>query len=267
MSVVPAIEPRARPSDRSGVVFDLQRAALRDGPGIRTTVFLKGCPLRCRWCHNPESQRFEPQTGKAGKHYGRTMRVGEIMDVVLRDRAYYESSGGGLTISGGEPTAQYEFCRALLQAARTNGIHTCLDTSGHLEPERFRALAPWVDCFLFDFKAADDAAHRALTGVSNKWILENLAWLGETGAALRLRCPVVPGVNADDAYFAALKAWVPRLKGLQAVDLLPYHAIGNAKYADVGMPLPELCTHVPDDVEKQRWKDALADLPVEVTVG
>lgn len=251
----------------SGVVFDIQRAALRDGPGIRTTVFLKGCPLRCRWCHNPESQRFEPQTGKGGKRYGRTMSVGEIMDVAVRDRAYYEASGGGLTLSGGEPTAQYDFCRALLVAARANGLHACLDTSGHLEPEKFRAIAPLVDCFLFDFKAADDATHRALTGVSNKWILKNLAWLGETGAALRLRCPVIPGVNADGAYFAALKAWIPLLKGLQGVDLLPFHAIGNAKYADVDMPLPPLDTHVPDDAEKQRWKDALAGVGVEVTVG
>lgn len=255
------------PAEISGIVFDIQRAALHDGPGIRTTVFLKGCPLRCKWCHNPESQSFEPQTGKGGKHYGSRMTAADVMRTVVRDRVFYETSGGGMTLSGGEPTAQYDFCRALLVCARQERIHSCLDTSGHLEPKRFREIAPLADCILFDFKAADDCQYRALTGVSNNWIQENLAWLGESGMALRLRCPLVPCINDSTEYFAALREQAARLKGLKGIDLLPYHTIGNSKYADVGLKLPLLDTHVPTDEDKNRWRGELEGVAAEVTVG
>ena len=248
-------------------VFNVQRCSVHDGPGLRTTVFLRGCPLRCAWCHNPESQRFEIQTGKGGKRYGQVMRADEVMQTVTRDRAYYESSGGGMTISGGEPTAQYAFCRALLVLAKKEAIHACLDTSGHLEPERFAALAPLVDLYLFDFKAADSDGYKCLTGISTKWIQTNLAFLEKTAAPVRLRCPLVPGVNDTPEYFTALRAQAKRLKGLQGIDLLPYHDIGNTKYADVGMPLPDLKTKTPDEEQKEHWLKELDGIGVEATMG
>jgi pyruvate formate lyase activating enzyme len=163
-------------------VFDIQRGALHDGPGIRTTVFLKGCPLRCAWCHNPESQAFAPETGRSGKTYGRRLSVDEVMAVVRRDARFYAASGGGLTVSGGEPTAQYVFCAALLAAARAEGFHTCLDTCGALDWPRLDALRPHVDVFLFDYKATAPDRHRALTGVPPELPHANLRRLLAAGA-------------------------------------------------------------------------------------
>lgn len=253
--------------DPKGIVFDIQRGALRDGPGIRTTVFLKGCPLRCVWCHNPESQSLTPQTGQSGKIYGREMSVSEIMTVVCRDKIYYKNSGGGLTLSGGEPTVQYDFCVALLKQARAEGIHTCLDTSGHLEPSRFQALAPLVDLFLFDYKATGEKRHLDLVGKGDHWISANLGWLGNYHGHLRLRCPMVPDVNDQPEHFAAIRELVKRLPYLEGIDVLPYHEIGSSKYEDLEMKPPALSTHVPDEDDKNRWRAALLNIPVPVTVG
>jgi pyruvate formate lyase activating enzyme len=230
-------------SDITGTVFDIQRGALHDGPGVRTTVFLKGCPLRCLWCHNPESQAFEPETGKSGKVYGRTMTVAEVLATVLRDRRYYATSGGGLTISGGEPTAQFAFCTALLAAARAEGIHTCLDTCGAFSADRLTVLRPLVDTWLFDYKATGFAHHRELTGVDNTRILANLRALLESGADVRLRCPLVPGVNDTPEHRGAIHALATEFPHL-AVDELTYHTWGEAKYDDLGRPRPQIaCTH------------------------
>ncbi|MBC2600406.1 glycyl-radical enzyme activating protein [Puniceicoccus vermicola] len=222
----------------SGIVFDIQRASLHDGPGLRTTVFLKGCPLRCAWCHNPESQKREPQVGRSGKLYGKRMSVDDVMDVVRADRSYYESSGGGMTVSGGEPTVQFEFCRALLQAARNEGIHTCLDTCGQVSRERLEELLPWVDLFHFDLKHWNAAGHRQWTGVDGRLIQQNLDWLLEQGARIHLRCPIIPGVNDDAEHAAFLDRW-ERHPGIEYLERLPYHSIGNAKYEDLGMAVPQ----------------------------
>lgn len=224
-------------NEPTGIVFDLQRGALHDGPGIRTTVFLKGCPLRCAWCHNPESQAFAPQTGRSGKVYGRRMTVAEVMAVVRRDRAFYASSGGGLTLSGGEPTAQFDFCRGLLVAARAEGIGTCLDTCGQTPWEKLSELAPWVDVFLFDYKATGAETHRRLTGVDGGLIQGNLERLLARGARVVLRCPLVPGANAGPEHEAAIDDWARRFPGLE-VERLSYHSWGEAKYRDLGMEAP-----------------------------
>lgn len=223
----------------SGVVFDIQRGALHDGPGVRTTVFLKGCPLRCLWCHNPESQAFEPETGRSGRVYGRTMSVDEVMQPVVRDRRYYACSGGGLTLSGGEPTAQFDFCAALLRAARAHGIHTCLDTCGAFPACRLDVLRPLVDTWLFDYKATGAERHRELTGVDNARILANLRALLESGADIRLRCPLVPGVNDTPEHRDAVRALAAAHPAL-AVDEMAYHAWGEAKYDDLGRPRPRI---------------------------
>ena len=243
-------------SPASGVVFDIQRAAIYDGPGLRTVVFLKGCPLRCSWCHNPESQAAEPETGKSGKCYGRRMTVAEVMEQVRADIGFYETSGGGLTISGGEPTVQFEFCRALLKAARSEGIHTCLDTSGVVLRERLAQLAPSVSLFLYDYKATGSDLHRKLTGIGSLIPHENLRFLLSKGASVRLRCPLVPGVNDSAEHLAAIGSLMREFPTMEA-DIMPYHATGNLKCADLGMRQPELRTQPPEAEDFGRWRDGI----------
>jgi pyruvate formate lyase activating enzyme len=243
-------------NDTTGIVFDLQRGALHDGPGVRTVVFLKGCPLRCVWCHNPESQAFVPEIGCSGRIYGWVTTVSEIMEVVRRDARYYAASGGGLTVSGGEPTAQYSFCADLLSAAKADRIHTCLDTCGALDWPRLDALRPSVDVFLYDYKATDSARHRALTGIEPDLPFANLARLQEVGATVRLRCPLVPGVNDDLEHLAAIAELGRRFPRL-AIDLMPFHEVGVGKYDDLGRPRPRLSTHVPSPAETAAWLDLL----------
>jgi pyruvate formate lyase activating enzyme len=222
-----------------GIVFDIQRASLHDGPGLRTTVFLKGCPLRCAWCHNPESQTLPPQRGKSGKVYGREMSREEVMATVLADRSYYQSSGGGLTLSGGEPTVQYAFCHALLQAAREEGIHTCLDTCGQVPTDRLLALLPLVDLFHFDWKLSAPDPHREWTGVDGELIGRNLRCLIGHRARIILRCPIIPGINDDPAHAKTLAEWEAH-PGIEALERLPYHPIGEAKYTDLCLDRPRL---------------------------
>ena len=225
---------KAAGATQSGIVFDIQRGALHDGPGLRTTVFLKGCPLRCSWCHNPESQSVSPQTGRSGKQYGAPMTVAEVMRVVLADRSFYAQSGGGVTLSGGEPTVQFDFCKALLQAARQAEIHTCLDTCGHCPPERLLELLPLVDLFHFDWKLSGSPEHRKWTGVDGDRIRSNLDLLIEHGARIILRCPLIPGVNDDPFHGAVIERWASH-PGIESVERLPYHSSGLAKAEDLGL--------------------------------
>lgn len=243
-------------NDPAGIVFDVQRSAMHDGPGIRTTVFLKGCPLRCAWCHNPESQNLAPETGRSGRIYGREMRVSEVMAIVRRDKPFYAASGGGMTVSGGEPTQQYEFCAALLAAARAESLHTCLDTCGGVDWPRLEQLMPHVSLFLYDYKATAPEEHRALTGVDNRLIQENLRRLLAAGAAVRLRCPLLPDVNATPAHLAAIAALGREFPAL-AIDLMPYHATGESKYDDLDQTRPVLPTHIPTAEEITAWAEAL----------
>ncbi len=264
-----------------GIVFDIQRASLHDGPGIRTTVFLKGCPLHCAWCHNPESWNMQPQlmfdAGKcvsclscvtscamgvhdaiqdrhsmdltkctgcgncvdecvtgALKLSGRVMNVNEVLDQVLADKRFYNNSEGGLTVSGGEPMVQFVFLLELLKAARKAGIHTCIETSGYAEQDKFAALLPYVDLFLFDCKHTDDQAHRQYTGVSNKKILNNLDFLCRSEAKVLLRCPIIPGINDTNAHITKVAALTKKYPSLVGVELLSYHDLGRCKWAQLG---------------------------------
>ena len=219
-----------------GIVFDIKRGGTKDGPGIRTSVFLKGCPLRCAWCHNPESQ--SPQIQKAvttDEVCGSEMSADEVMEEVRRDKVFYASSGGGVTFTGGEPTMQFDFLMELCTAAKAEGIRVAVDTCGFAPCERFFTLLPVVDLFLYDLKCMDSARHEKLTGVPNELILENLKVLDSAGAKTWIRCPVVPGLNDSAADLLAVRNFVAGLLHVEKVDMLPYHPIGLEKYAKFGM--------------------------------
>lgn len=228
-------------------IFDIKRFAVHDGPGIRTTVFMKGCPLRCWWCHNPESQSIQPVTvevqrklnGKslvASKTYGEHIEMSQLMDTVLRDRHFYEESGGGVTFSGGEPMMQIQALEALLKLSKENGLHTSVDTSGFGRKDHFESIAGYTDLFLYDLKNIDSDLHREHTGVDNKLILSNADYLLDNGARVIFRIPVIPGINTPEEEMQRIFSFVEERKGkLEEVHLLPYHKIAESKYARLKM--------------------------------
>ena len=264
----------------TGTIFDVKRFAVHDGPGIRTTVFFKGCPLRCRWCHNPESQRLRPEPmAGANRRYcsllsngdpnvvGRVVTVEAVMREVEKDVVFYDESGGGVTFSGGEPLQQPHFLRALLEASRERVIHTAVDTSGFVPWPHLESICERVDLFLYDLKLMDDEAHRHYVGVSNDLIKENLRRLHDRGASIILRIPLIPGITDTEANLAQLTPFIAGLPGIRAVHLLPYNPIGEEKYErlDKPNPLDRLQTQ-PDEV-LAAIRDSVASLPTEVKIG
>ena len=241
----------------TGVIFDIKRGGVKDGPGIRTSVFLKGCPLRCAWCHNPESQLVQPETAADGTVCGRAMSVDEVMSEVLPDIPFYAASSGGMTLTGGEPLAQPDFALALAQTAKAAGIHVAFDTCGHAPWETLARFLPAVDLFLYDFKAEDPARHKELTGVDNALILANLERLAATGAHIFLRCPLVPGVNDDAAHLASIAAWAERLPCIEEVTLEPYHPVGLEKYKKFGKKPLFVQTEFPAKATCDAWLAAV----------
>ncbi|MBR5546227.1 MAG: glycyl-radical enzyme activating protein [Clostridia bacterium] len=253
----------------TATLFDIERNAFSDGPGIRTTVFFKGCNLRCLWCHNPESQLMPPQMmfyqdqctncGKcarvcprqldgcdlcgrcalfcaadARKVCGREYTVDEVLSEVLKDKAYYDRSGGGVTFSGGECMLQIDFLAEMLQKCKENGIHTAVDTAGHVPFEHFERILPFTDLFLYDLKLPDSEQHRQYTGVGNELILTNLQKLFQAGAHLWIRIPVIPGVNDQPETMQQIKDWLDQNGTPEKIELLPYHAMGENKYRALG---------------------------------
>ncbi len=257
-----------------GTVFNIQRYSLHDGPGIRTTVFLKGCPLACVWCHNPEGRAAEPElrllptrcigcglcrepcpqqvawSGRlpyqtphcsvcgacveacpveAREVAGRCLTVPQLAAELRRDRVFFDHSGGGVTLSGGEPLLQADFVRELLDRLRDEAIHAALDTCGYAPTETFLEVARRADLVLYDIKTLDDAVHRRYTGVSNALILENLRALVRVHVPVWIRVPLIAGVNTDRGMLARTARFVAGLGGIQQVNLLPYHAWGTGK--------------------------------------
>jgi pyruvate formate lyase activating enzyme len=321
-------EPPAS-EDPVGTIYDIQGFSVQDGPGIRTTVFLKGCPLRCPWCHSPESQRFdiqlswqwrkcigtevcgaclavcphgairpaEPESssvqgGASGEFAGETggdaigavdgdgvkliridwslcddcgkcteacpagalsmwgkrYSVAEVVERVLRDSPFFEKSGGGVTISGGEPLAQPEFTLALLKALKGRGMHTALDTTGLAPADVVDRALPYTDLFLLDLKSMDNTKHRAAVGVPNKSVLENARRIAAGGGKIQVRVPVIPRFNDSDEDLQALGTFLEELgTAVTIVQLLPYHAMGVPKWERIKHNGPVLEAVAPSD--------------------
>jgi pyruvate formate lyase activating enzyme len=215
---------------RQGVIFDIKRFALHDGPGIRTTVFFKGCPMKCPWCHNPESQKKNREKPGTGKIIGVKQSVDQVMKEIEKEVVFYDESRGGVTFSGGEPLCQPQFLFALLQECRKKEIHTTLDTSGCVSPRVFKAILADVDLFLYDLKIMDEQKHIQYTGVSNRSVIDNLKQLCRAGKKVIVRFPVIPGITDSEENIKALGTFVSSLKNIDEIDLLPYHRIAEGKY-------------------------------------
>lgn len=264
-----------------GIVFDIQKFCVYDGPGIRTSVFLKGCMMRCPWCHNPESLKKEPELscdfskcvscgacsavcptgahsfGENGEHrvdfsrciacgrcveqcptgclkiFGREMTAREVIDEVVKDKKYYQSSGGGVTFTGGEPTFQFEFLEELLALAREEELHVCLETNGVISPERLERLVPSVDLFLLDYKATGPD-HKRLTGIEETSVLETLKTLNRKGKPVILRCPIIQGINDGEAHFEAIRQLRREFSCIQSAEIMAYHSSGLHKWKALG---------------------------------
>lgn len=228
----------------SGFIYNIQHYSIHDGPGIRTTVFFKGCPLRCWWCHNPESQevgieQMEVRREMDGKVFISKSAVGgqrsavEVMKEILKDKVFFEESGGGVTFSGGEPMMQAGFLAELLQLCKEAGIHTAIDTCGHAEPAAFRKVIDMTDLFLYDIKLMDDIRHVEYTGVSNELSLSNLETLVTAGKNIILRFPVIPGITDSHENIDAIISLMNKIN-INKIDLLPYHNIAKEKYRRLG---------------------------------
>lgn len=220
----------------SGIVFDIREFAIHDGPGIRTTVFLKGCPLSCMWCHNPEGQSRSPQimhSSTGDRHAGGTMTSQDLAVILNRQAAVLQANEGGITFSGGEPLQQADFVAEVID--RLSGLHVLLDTCGYGSERHFRLLLDRVNLVYFDIKLVDPQAHRHYTGRDNSRILENLGVLSTSGTPFVIRVPLVPGVTDTPENLAAIAATASDLQGLLQVELLPYNRAAGAKYEAAGM--------------------------------
>jgi len=260
-------------------IFDIKRFAVHDGPGIRTTVFLKGCPLRCWWCHNPESQLQELITvdierkvnGKsvpAKKTYGEKIEVDALMEILLRDRHFYEESGGGVTFSGGEPLMQIDGLTQLLEACKQHGLHTTVDTSGFAKREHFERILSLTDFFLYDLKNMDSELHKQYTGVDTDLIHSNAEFLLRKGANVIFRIPVIPGVNTSPEEVTRMIGFLEeRAEYMKEVHLLPYHRIAENKYLRLRMKQKFQDVKEPDQAFMERLKEEFGKSGLEVIIG
>lgn len=273
------------------VIFDIERNSFVDGPGIRTTVFFKGCNLRCAWCHNPESQSFQPQMmyyrdkctgcGKckkicqneectlcgrctifcpmdARKVCGKEYEIEEVLSEVIKDKSFYENSGGGVTVSGGECMLQIDFLCEILKKCKQSGIHTAVDTAGHIPFAYFEKVLPYTDLFLYDVKIFDAEKHKKYVGVGNEQILDNLKKLLAKGTPIWVRIPIIKGLNDSVEELQKIKAFFAENGMPEKVELLPYHAMGENKYFAIGQEPQKF--QAPDEERMKQLKEIFVEL-------
>ena len=295
-----------------GTIFNIQKFSVNDGPGIRTTVFMKGCPLRCLWCHNPESNSvkqelfYDPRKciscracmavcdngchifdeaehtfiregctacGKCAsvcmagalEAVGDEKTVEEVIAEVMKDEVFYENSGGGMTLSGGEPMMQFDFTYELLKAAKEKGLHTCIETCGYAKEEQYRKIADLVDIFLFDYKETDPVKHKEYTGSDNRLIINNLKMLDDMGCNIILRCPIIPTLNDRDDHLSGIADMANILKNVLEINIEPYHPLGSGKSDMLGKEYALKELTFPEEATVQEWIDKIAE-KTKVTV-
>ena len=286
----------------TGMIFGIQHFSIHDGNGVRTNIFLMGCPLRCIWCHNPEGISSTPLlsfstgrctgckecfnlcpkvhgmtnedrilnredckycfkcvkacAGNALEQVGYEISVGEVMDAVLRDKRYYESSGGGATLSGGEPMVQFVFTKAILDECKSAGINTAIETCGVAQTAQFEQILPLVDTFLYDIKESNSALHKKYTGKDNALILSNLDFLASRGARIILRCPIIPGLNDRADHFKFLAELSIKYPSILGIEIMPYHKLGVSKSVRMGTQKQQ-SYEAPSDKTVKGWNDQI----------
>ena len=263
-----------------GLIFNIKRYSIHDGPGIRVTFFMKGCPLSCWWCHNPEGISPVPEmveqvyrigekefreTEEAGKYYS----VDDILGILEKERVFISESKGGVTFSGGEPLHQNEFLPEALEACRVNGYHTAVDTSGYSQPDNFRAIIPFTSLFLFDIKHLDDAKHMSCSGVSNLLIISNFRLILDSGSDMYVRIPVIPGYNDDNDHLERLKSFIieHKTENLKRISLLPFHKIGSSKYRRFNIPYRMGDIKPPSRERMNELQKYFSDTGIKVKIG
>lgn len=266
-------------------IFEIKRFAVHDGDGIRTTVFFKGCPLKCVWCHNPEGISFNAETafyedkcigcgecsrkdftaeaclGEARIRYGEDVTVEELLPRLLEDREFYENSGGGVTLSGGECLCQADFCAELLKQLKAEGINTAIDTCGFVSQEALDKVLAYTDTFLYDVKAIDESVHIKCTGRSNKMILENLLYLDSKDKPIEVRIPYVPNLN--DGEIESIAIQLSKIKNLIGARVLPYHSYASSKYRALNIK-NTLPLHIPTEEEITKAKAVLKSKGISI---
>lgn len=268
------LERRRRGGRGSGevlrpLVFNIKRCSFEDGPGIRTTIFLKGCPLRCVWCCNPEGQETQPELRDASatrEFFERYMSVEEVFAILEKDLPFFQSSGGGVTIAGGEPTMHYRFVHELLKKCRANSIHTTLDTCGYAKGKSASLLAE-ADLLLYDIKLVNEDAHIRLTGVSNRPIQDNLRKLVQMGKPIIVRIPIVPGLTNSDENIEGIGRLLSGFDTIQRVDLIAFHKFAISKYAVLNKSNILSAIEQPADSEMHRIRSTLEGFGLNVQLG
>lgn len=225
-----------------GTLFNVWKGATKDGPGIRTVVALKGCPLRCVWCHSPESWSYKIEKYPNGETVGWKTTPEKIVEEVLRDKPFYDASGGGLTLSGGEALAQAEFCTEILRLSKKAGLHTAIETSGYAPLKIIESVEPYIDLWLYDIKLLDPASCLKYTGRPLKPVLDNIRHLNAAKRRIVMRCPMVPGINDGEAELKARGALANELDSVEAIDVLPYVPYGVDKAQRLGLKVYEAPT-------------------------
>ena len=261
------------------IIFDIKRFAVHDGPGIRTTVFFKGCTMNCWWCHNPESIAEKPvainRILKLGdESYTRSQTIGkeyspeELVTEIAKDRVFMDESGGGVTLSGGEPLVQHQFLSALLPMLKKQGFHIALDTCGFVPGKVMESVVPFIDLFLFDLKHPDAEMHKKYTGADLSVIIDNFNFLAAKNCTIRVRIPFIPGINDSEKCIAGFMDILNQGRGaIQQVDILAYHKIADNKYKRFALENRMTAFAEPDEKATESFADAFRKAGFNVTIG